>query len=176
MVTGEKVEGLLTEGLSFVTDDQHRIAKRVQEFDSRARLAVDTQTGELCIVQWVAREKLGPDPLTAAKVPVQERSGTWLVGIRTGLRGEPDKRILDEMGKQRKMFEKLSARGGGKIKPEHIADILEKAAELQERQGEKAGAEAVGIAAEQYAYAHRRHRVGPTPRVLIPRGVSLGDG
>ena len=94
MKLGTDVPGIFTEGVFFVLEDQHEIAKRVAEYDPDAALVVNKLDGhKLGIARFVRDQKWAP-------------GGAWVVAFwcndqETGapLAGEPDARVLELMRK-----------------------------------------------------------------------------
>lgn len=95
MKLGTHVPGIQTEGVFFVDEDLHEIARQVTEYDADARLVANkfTEPHELGVVRFVRDEKWAP-------------GGAWVLAFwcndqdtGTPLAGEPDQRVLALMRK-----------------------------------------------------------------------------
>lgn len=92
MRLGEDVPGILTDHWKFVAEDPGDFVTKVKQYDPEARLVIHVGTGQLGVARYVKAE-FAPE-------------GAWMIAFRakdfeTGepLTGDPDKRILELMGR-----------------------------------------------------------------------------
>lgn len=176
MQLGERVKGLMMEpDWRFVTADAFDVHRRVNEYDSAARLAARNGTRQIGVVRFIDREALGEGIEDTLQAPADDRGGAWLLVIRaenadgTPMIGEPSPVVLEQM----KAADIWARRRG--VNPREILRDLQKVAELQEAAAEVRRQEAARAFAEPALFKLARQQgLRWANRIFVPNGAKRG--
>ena len=174
MVLGEQVDGIHCQGWRFVTSDTHDIAGAVRRENPDARLVAHPGSGEIGVVEWFAREHMGETDLEAeAGFPINARGGCWYRSFDwrhndgTPIKDEPDQRIVDSM---RRLDNR---KRGSEFSPAAYIAWCEQMQARSDEFQQKVILDHTREAAKRVV-AQTQRLTGQKPRIIVPRGLSLG--